>query len=179
MPRHYLSAALACLFSMPIVGVADEVARRVEVTNLPEIQRIRGKVAIEGLPASSSFIVREGKAVPPVGRTESPHLIDLGTLEVEGFQRMTLSLHVESQGRVTKAGKVGILLLPDREPIRQSLRLEDQILLACELGVELPIGSIPVAAQESFDVAFPRYRLLLYNESNASARVDTYLYLTR
>lgn len=160
-------------------GLQAEPAAKVVVLNLPSVQEVEGSVSVENLPINSRFLAKEAIIVPPVQRSETVHLVAAGLFEADGFRSAHLSLHVESQGKVTQEGAVGVLLVPDRKPILQSLNLEAQILLASELRVDLPTGSIPVASQIPFEIAFPRYRIYLYNETNATARADLYLYLSR
>jgi hypothetical protein len=178
-PRSLL-AGTAFFFALTgSLALHAEPAREVVVLNLPEIQKVTGSVSVDKLPPSSRFLAREAIVIPAVGRSESAHFVDVGTLDFEGMKTGQLSLHVESQGKVSEEGPVGVLLIPDRKPVLRSLNLENQILLATELKVDLPIGSIPVASQTAFEVAFPRYRIFFYNETNATAQADLYVYLAR
>jgi hypothetical protein len=79
-----------------------------------------------------------------------------------------------------QGGAVGVLLVPDVPEVTTALRTYG--ILQFELGVEAPVSTSKAGLFSSqpttFRLAFPRYRVLLYNAAQKSAEATVYAYLS-
>ena len=159
---------------------SEEDDGRVFVTNFPETQSVQGKVSVEA-PFSHAMAMRfERVVVVPLARRDVADNQPVGVVETEGFTRVVISLQGEVTDKTFSPGAVGVLMVPDEEPVMRALRDGRK--------VEFPLESAasPVAGEGGFfagepkelPVAFPRYRVYLYNTMNRGAEVNLYLYLT-
>lgn len=170
--------ALALVVSTP--SALSQAVQEVFVTNFPAQQEVRGSVAIEGTVRHGAFTRHEGIVVPPAGRSETTNLVSAGTVNADGFTGVVLSLQGEVKDYVFTAGKVGAVLIPDEEPVVRALREFGLIQFPVEVTADVAptvstfFSSEPAARR----VAFPRYRIYLYNSSNKSVEANLYLYLT-
>jgi hypothetical protein len=168
------------LLSFPAVRAGTSEVQRVIVTNFPELQRIAGTVAVEGTVRHASFVTIKDVRVPPVDPKETGRLIDGGLITTDGFTAVVLSLSGQTQGKVLKSGKVGAILVPEEEPITAAFMEDGQIQFPLE--VDATLESLPfrsfASQQGRFTVAFPRYRVRLYNTTEKSATVSLFAYLT-
>lgn len=168
------------LLSFPAVRAATSEVQRVLVINFPELQRIAGTVAVEGTVRHASFIAIKDVRVPPVDPKETGRLIDGGVVATDGFTAVVLSLSGQTQGKVLKSGVVGAILVPEEETITAAFEEDGQIQFPLE--VKATLESLPfrsfASQQARFRVAFPRYRVRLYNTTEKSATVSLFAYLT-
>ncbi|MFY9552197.1 MAG: hypothetical protein WAU32_13690 [Thermoanaerobaculia bacterium] len=136
---------------------------------------------VEKMEGSEALVGLRGLIVPPVARTETTNLIDAGSIETDGYTHMTLNLAAELKGIPGKRGVIGVLLLPDVEPFRRAWRTLGLVLATVDFtaGATLEAGAYLMAAQQTFEVGFPRYRVLLYNTTGTSATVAFFAYRTR
>ena len=72
------------------------------------------------------------------------------------------------------------LVLQSLDAHIRALRQDSVVLFPLEVTVEIPLGSPGWinAESRSFQVAFPRYRVYLYNTSDKSVATTVYVYLT-
>lgn len=189
---------LPMMLALTVLGQLTDGARAQEggkaqpvyVINQPEKLRVEGVVSLAG-PIEGVVAVREpipqGRLVafrevevPPVAKGEVTRLVQAGTLQAEGFVNMVVSLAGFQRSTPTRAGEVGVLLIPLEELPTRAWEEQGQALFAVEASVESkPAGpayfaTSPLRAM----VAFPRYRVLLYNNTDRSVAVTVYLYLT-
>ena len=138
-----------------------------------------GAQTVEKMEGSEALIGLRGLMVPPVARSEVTNLIDAGTIDTAGYTHMTLNLAAELKGTAHK-GVVGALLLPDVEPFRRVWRTLGLVLASVDFtaGATPESESYLLAPQQTFEVGFPRYRVLLYNSTGASATVAFFAYRT-
>ena len=163
----------------PIRAAGEDEIRPVLVTNFPETQKVAGAVSIEGPLRQAALAHIADIEVPPVRPDDPRRLVSAGVLTTDGFAAVVLSLSGSTKGRAPKAGEVGALLVPDEEPILRVL--DEQGLLQFPLEVKAPVAlntAIFSSSQERRVVAFPRYRILLYNTSDRTMTVDLFAYLT-
>jgi len=75
---------------------------------------------------------------------------------------------------------VGVMLIPDEEPIVRALREDGRLQFPLEATAQVTPGESSFFASDpaARRVAFPRYRIYLYNSSNKSVEANLYLYLT-
>lgn len=151
--------------------------RQVIVSNFPRTQQVIGNITIKDpIPATKVFDVTE--VVSPIRREETVHLIDGGVVEADGFTTLTVSLYGWMKSGTFQAGNIGVMLIPDHEVFARALDDASELLMPVEVTAAVaPNGTGYFAAQETFDVGFERYRVLLYNSSSKSAEAFVKVYL--
>ena len=129
----------------------------------------------------SWFVAFERVAVAPVARSNTTQLVDAGTIDTDGFSELVFSLGGEFKEGIPETGTVGAILIPDREPFLYLLRNEGKIVFPLEARADVTgqRDSIFVSPQQTARVAFPRYRVFLYNETSSGASVGLFVYRTR
>ena len=128
------------------------------------------------------FAAFEGQSVSPhIARTDTQLLLEVGTVETDGFTEMRISIAGEFKEAVPRSGTVGVILIPDINPFTYLLQQEGQIVFATE--VKVAIGGQPGAIFYSeavpAKVAFPSYKIYLYNDTSSAASVNVYVYRVR
>ena len=160
----------------------------VRVTNLPDVQHVTGRVTVAEAvridPASIGPFFRSFSedSLPPSSKAEVRRWRAFGTLDTRGVAELVLTLTVETdRNTITRPGKVGVVLLPDTGAIVRAKEDESQLLLAIESAAlitgpsKLTYASTPVRAL----VAFPSYRVYLYNETDANVKLNASVNLLR
>lgn len=127
----------------------------------------------------------EAIVVPPVDRSDIGRLVDAGRVVTDGYASVVLSFGGEMREIPKTAGKaVGAVLLPDRDWFHRTL--DDRGVFAFPIEIATTID--PKAAEESLlflaeqaeaEVAFSRYRVYLYNDTDKAAQVFLYVYRRR
>ncbi len=176
--RIVVTAAVA--LTLTCGGMAADEAQLVVVANFPEVQRIDGSVSIEG-PLSNASLRRVGGAVvSPIGRGAALNLEAEGTVATDGFTAMVVSLVGEVRGDVDQSGNLGVVLVPDDDLIVRALRQDGTVLFPLEASVEIPADTSGWVSAKStrFEIAFPSYRVYLYNTSDKSVSTTIFVYLT-
>jgi hypothetical protein len=134
------------------------------------------------LPAAhggdSALVSFEKITVPPVGRAESNELIEAGTLDVEGYKEVVLSIGGELKKASARGGTIGAILIPDRASFEFVRRNERLYPFPMEVVVGIEANALPVflGKQVVARIAFPRYRVLLYNSTDRTATVSLFAY---
>lgn len=172
-------AAVLLLVQAPSPGSAD-APERVLVTNFPEVQRVDGSVSVPEPVPQSALFRRRDVVVPPIDRSTTTQLVEAGTLEAAGFTHAVLSVRGEVQGNLVQEGVVGLVLVPDEEPIVRALLEEGRFEFALEVqtGLRRADRGHFASDQPRLALGFPRYRMYLYNSSDRSVEADLYVYLT-
>lgn len=154
--------------------------QEVRVNNFPETQQIRGSVSIEGPLSHAKFFKREGILVPPSRRNELSELVHAGVIDTDGYTSVQINMQGEVRSDTFSTGKAGVLLVPDEGPVLRSLREAKRVQFPLEAFALLKSGESSFFESEPSvqRVAFPRYRIYLYNTSNKSTDMSVYLYLT-
>lgn len=175
-----LGTAAALFLLAPTGEVVSQAVRQVFVTNFPDVQRIQGPVEVRGPVHLSKSVKFEEITVPPVRREDTTRLVDAGLLETEGFPEVVLSLHGVVKGHVTRAGSVGVILLPDEPTIEEAFREQGMLHFYLETAADGVSSRTPYFAsrQPRYTVAFARYRVLLYNTTDKTVSVGVFAYLT-
>lgn len=181
---------LLLLFSSGLRAQDPSKAQPVYVVNQPDTVTVQGEVRLAG-PIEGEVSIRgpipQGKAlvlgemeVPPVPKTDVNRLIRAGIITTEGFAAMVVSLAGMQRSAPSKAGDVGVILLPAEDLPTRALEEQGQLLFAVENHVLSSPGSPPYFASQPLraTVAFPRYRVLLYNASDRTVVTTVYVYLT-
>ena len=136
---------------------------------------------LEKMEQSDALIGLRGLMIPPIERSETTNLIDAGTIDTDGYTHLTLNLAAELKGHASKRGVIGVILIPDVQPFEKAYR----ILTWIPTSFDFVVGATPagssylMAEQRTFDVGFPRYRVLLYNSTGTSATVAFFVYRTK
>jgi hypothetical protein len=116
-----------------------------------------------------------------VARTDTTQLVDAGTIDTDGFSELVFSLGGEFKEGVPESGTVGAILVPDREPFLHLLQKEGKVVFPLEARVDIRGLRDPifVSEQRTARIAFPRYRVFLYNETRSGASVWLFAYRDR
>ena len=144
-------------------------------------------IALLAVPAVAPFgpsatedalVAFETFTVPPVGRGETSELIDAGILDVEGYREVVLSIGGELKKGSAPGGSIGAILMPDKASFEFVRRQERRYPFAMEVAVKIEPDAAPVFVGEQVvkRVAFPRYRVLLYNSTDRTATVSLFAY---
>jgi hypothetical protein len=75
-----------------------------------------------------------GIMVPPVEPTETTRLVSAGTLTTDGYSNVVLSLYGQVKGSVTRAGRVGALLIPREQRIEEAFNELGQVHFSLEVS---------------------------------------------
>ena len=152
----------------------------VQVVNFPDPQRVKGSVTIDG-PIRHGDLVRFGDIiVPPVKPTDTTHLIQAGSLLTDGYTHAVLSLSGLTNGDVTRRGAVGVFLIPEEELVLRTFLEAGQVQFPLEVSApNVTSSSAYFASKAEYQtIAFPRYRVLLWNTSDKTVTVNLFAYLT-
>jgi hypothetical protein len=168
---------LAVLLLAASVQAAEPLDVRVK--NFPETQRITGSVFVDGVVSHGRSKKFEGLVVQSSRRSELGEVVYAGSVETEGFTSLSISLQGEVKSSNFSAGSVGVLLIPDEEPILRIFREGKQVQFPLEAEVPLKPGNSEYFSgqQDRQRIAFPRYRVYLYNTLNRTVEANVYLYL--
>ena len=171
-----LAGALAL---WPAEEAISQQIREVLVVNLPEIQKVQGHVTVLGPIRSGQAWQKEGIVVPPIARHETASLVSGGTLETDGFTVLDLALQGEVRGAQFRDGEVGVVLVPDVEPVSRAFHEAGLLQFPLEAVAPLAAGGPPFFSsdQTTVEIAFPKYKVYFYNTGNRSVEVNLYAYL--
>jgi hypothetical protein len=117
--------------------------------------------------------------VAPAPRDEPSLWTEAGVLETDGFTTIVLSLHGQFRGNPSGIGDVGLVLIPEEENIQRALG-EGEVHLPLDAAAQgVPDGRQYFSGSRAgLAIAFPRYRVFLYNTTDRSASVNVFAYLT-
>jgi hypothetical protein len=152
---------------------------RTFVVNLKDPHPVEGTVEV-GAPIPHSVTQDLAEAVvAPARQEESSLWTEAGILDTAGFTSLVLSFHGQFRGNPSAPGAVGLVLVPDEENILRALA-EGEVHLSLSTEVErVPDGRLYFSGSRAgLAVAFPRYRVFLYNTTDRSAAVNVFAYLT-
>jgi hypothetical protein len=170
-------AALAGLGSAGYVGYQD--LNRVFVVNLKEPHPIEGTVKVDTpIPHAVTQSLLD-VIVAPAPRDEPSLWTEAGMLETDGFTSVVLSLHGQFRGSPSGIGDVGVVLIPEEENILRALGEGEVHLPLDAVAAGVPSGlQYFSSSRAGLAVAFPRYRVFLYNTTDRSASVNIFAYVT-
>jgi len=172
----FLVCSIFALLIAPSHALSAEIT--VQVENWPETHKVKGSVSVDGPVSHTKFERREAIVVPPSRRAEPAEMAHAGWIESDGFTTITLSLQGEVKGGSAGTGTVGVLLIPDEEPIVRAFREARRLQFAIECVSHLKSGD-PIffnAEQVQQRLTFPRYKIFLYN--TMSKTVEANLFIT-
>jgi hypothetical protein len=179
-------AVLVAIALLPAGRALSEQAQRVLVVNLPARQAVEGTVSIEGpvelaTPVPLTSLHHREEIVPPTGpREDTAQLLPAGTLRAEGFRAVVLSVVGQMRSAHFRPGEVGAILVPDAAPTREAFDQAGRLLLPLDVSATPSPGEGGYfgASREPASLAFPSYRVYLYNTSDQPAALHLYAYLT-
>lgn len=186
MQRKRVFVSLVLLSGVLLIGQTSSVngqaeeTQRVLVTNFPELQQVAGTVSVEG-PVRHSTLQRVKEIlVPPVEPKETGRLIDGGVLTMDGFTSVVLSLNGQTKGKILRSGTVGAILIPEEETVTRAFEEDGLAQFPLEVSASISSGSSRSFASTPvrLTVAFPRYRMRLYNTSDKTVTANLFAYLT-
>jgi hypothetical protein len=175
-----LAALLVVAFGLAAgTGVAREILD-VRVRNWPDVQNVRGRVAIEGAIRQAEEVAFEELLVTPVARESTSRLVEAGVVEAAGYASVAVSVVGEISGEALQSGQLGVVLVPETKRVLRAFREDGLFLFPLEVTAPVRGGQQVYAAGGTarFELAFPRYRVFLYNTSDKAIRVDLHLYLS-
>mgnify|MGYP000863053418 FL=1 len=144
-------------------------------------QAASGQATIQQIEGSTSLFGVKGVSVPPIKRSEIRSLVDLGTIDTDGHEKIILNLAGQMLGADEVGGTIGVILIPDVAPFDQAF--SGFGLLPASLEITVPVNSREspyfMAQQQKFDIGFPRYRALAYNSSRSPVTISFFAYRTR
>lgn len=183
VPRLTLLLSLAVIVALVAIATnappaAADRDQPVTVTNFPAVQQVAGRVVITAPVPQTKMEVRS-VLVTPVEPTDTGRLVDGGAVDVSGFSFVTLSLAGNLQGHGER-GIVGVMLVPEVGDVMAVLRNFGvvQFPLRNEATVPPSLNGAFNSESVTFRLAFPRYRVLLYNSSPKTAEATVYAYLS-
>jgi hypothetical protein len=138
------------------------------------------QAGMEPIDGSTSLIGVRGISVSTCHRTDVRSLVDAGTFDADGYCGLVLNLAGQMKGADDAGGDVGAILIPDVAPFDQAHANMGLLPASIEISVHVSSRSSPyfMAKQQRADVGFPRYRVLLYNETNSPLGVSFFVYRT-
>ncbi|HJV34726.1 hypothetical protein [Geomonas sp.] len=169
---------VVCFFNILLTTTAYGDPPEVRVSNFPETQQVKGTVSIDGAAKSVKI---QGILLTPSRRDELGELLHAGKLETEGYSSVSLYLQGEIKSTTFLPGAIGIMLIPDEEPILRAFKDVKRIEFPIEAACAIKSGDSEYFSCQLTDqrIGFARYRIFLYDTSNKSADVNAYLYLKK
>lgn len=176
LPPMLWLAAAAGVASAATVGIQE--LTRTFVVNLESPHPVEGVVDVPRPVPHARLESMLEVVVGPAPRDEPSLWADAGTLDASGFTSVVLSLHGQLRGAPTGTGVVGLILVPDEETIQRALA-EGEVHLAIEAVADpVPTGGLYFSgSRAALPVAFPAYRVFVYNTTDRSASVNVFAYL--
>lgn len=170
-------AAFVTLLLAGVFGVQE--LTRTFVVNLKDPHPIEGTVTVgQPIPHSVMRSVMD-VVVAPAPRSDPALWTEAGNIDTDGFSSVVLSFQGQFRGNPGGAGAVGAVLVPEEEDVLRAFS-EGEVHLALEAVTEgVPDGRAYFSGTRAgLAVAFPRYRVYLYNTTDRSASVNLFAYLT-
>lgn len=181
MTKWVLMLVVGALGLLVVLVIPGADSREdISINNWPQAYNVQGAVKVNGIIKHAQMDKREGVIVTTSRRTELAELIPAGILDCEGFTSVALSLQGEIKSESPDVGTVGVLLLPDEEPILRALRDGRRVEFALETSAQILKGSSPFfdCGSVTLPLAFPRYRVFLYNTMTRGVEANVYMYMT-
>jgi hypothetical protein len=173
-----ITAVVLILIAPSGVARSQDVMRAL-VVNLATPHPIVGTVSVEGTIRHTDTVRVNGVVVPSADRDEPARWMDAGVVETSGFTYLALSVQGYVKGRIDQPGVIGVILIPEEGPVIQALN-EGQIQLPLEVAADVTLSATShfSASAPRLPIAFPRYRIWVYNSTRESAEANIFLYLT-
>ena len=134
------------------------------------------------LAEDSWFVALANEMVPPTPRSAVTQLFDAGAVDTDGFRDMVISFGGEFKESLPTSGRVGAILIPDHAITDHLLRNEGVFVFPTEIEYKVDDtiqGQFFMSGSIQTKVAFPRYRVYLYNETTSGASMSVFVYRSR
>lgn len=173
-------ASLTLLVVLNTGAQSDDGFKSVSVTNFPNVQRVAGEVSVAGTVNHSEMHRWRRVVVPTVKRSDIMDGAGAGSVKTGGFTSATISVNGQTSDAAFKPGVVGVVFLPDETSVKQAFSDGSVIEFPLEATVQvIPSKSGYFSSQPvRLPVAFPRYKLYIYNTASTGVQANVYLYLT-
>jgi hypothetical protein len=128
------------------------------------------------------FVALAHRLVAPTQRSDVTQLFDAGVVQTDGFRDIVISFGGEFKEGLPSGGRVGAILIPDHEIADYLLRNEGVFVFPTEIEYRLDgsmQGNFFMSKSTQTKVAFPRYRVYLYNETTSGASMSVFIYRSR
>lgn len=156
-----------------------EMPGEVRILNFPEVQEVEGEVEVKSAIPAASLASFPETLVAPTGATDPTQWAFVGRLDAAGWRHAVLSLAGEVRGR-GGAGEVGAVLVPDVAMAARAFEDGQVLLFPLKVSTEVAPDSLWVASEQpEVRLAFPRYRVYLYNASERSVALRLHAYRTQ
>jgi hypothetical protein len=167
------------LVALITLGVASEDLQKMLVVNLETPHPVSGEVEVRGTIRHAAVVRFSDLVVSPASPDQPTQWTDAGSVDTAGFTSLVLSLQGQVKGTLFREGEIGVILLPDEEPFQQAFR-EGEVHLPLQVSTRTApnLGAYFSASQPDLAIAFPRYRVLLFNSTDRSTTANVILYLT-
>ena len=168
--------AVAVLASVTTLGVQE--LTQTFVVNLKDPHPIEGNVLVPDPIPHSDMAAMMDVVVAPATRAQTSLWTEVGSLATNGFTSVVLSLHGQLRGSTGGTGVVALVLVPEEESVLRAFA-EGEVHLELEaIADPVPGGEMYFSgSQAGLPIAFPSYRVYLYNTTDRSASVDVFAYL--
>lgn len=133
-----------------------------------------------GVEYDGSLVAIRRIVVPSAPRHQTTQLVDAGVFDCDGYKSLVLNLAGEVKDPVPKGGKLGAILVPDVEPFTQAFQQLGLLPVTIEIEVALKPGAgYYMADPKRADIGFPRYRVLLFNETGHQVTANFFAFRGR
>jgi hypothetical protein len=133
---------------------------------------------MEGIDGSAALVGVRGISVATCSRADVRSLVDAGVFDADGYTSLVMNLAGQLKGVDESGGEVGAMLIPDVPPFDRAYANMGLLPASLDITVHVSSRSSPyfMAKQVRADVGFPRYRVLLFNETNSPLGVSFFVY---
>jgi hypothetical protein len=133
---------------------------------------------MEQIDGSPSLVGVRGVSVSTASRADARSLVDAGTFDAEGYASLVLNLAGQLKGSDATGGEVGAMLIPDVAPFDRAYANMGLLPESIVISVRVSTQTTPyfMAKQKRADVGFPRYRVLLFNETQSPTGMSFFVY---
>jgi hypothetical protein len=138
------------------------------------------QATLEQIDGSTALVGIRGVSVATCSRTDVRSLVDAGAFDADGYTGLVLNLAGQMKGADEAGGDVGAILIPDVAPFDRAYANMGLLPASLEIAVHVSSRTSPyfMAKQQRADVGFPRYRVLLFNETASPVGVSFFAYRT-
>ena len=159
---------------------AGEEVISVQVVNLPPVQEISGAIEVaQPIPHARMIRIQDVVVSPQTPRDNTNRLVSAGTVDAAGFTRAMLTVGGDVKGTVPATAELGALLVPDETFVDDAFQ-RGYILFPIEVTAAVPANAAPSVGSDpkEIDLAFPRYKVYLFNTSSRAISAQVYVLLT-
>jgi hypothetical protein len=128
----------------------------------------------------TSLVGLRNIVVGTVDRSQTGMLIVGGAIDTDGYTNLVVNIAGEIEASNSKPGILGAVLIPDVAPYDYAFKTLGLLPASLEVTTPIEVGQkYFISKQVKFDIGFPRYRVVFYNTSDATARLSFFGYRTK